>query len=161
MAISLKNIDDRLKVVEAGGNIIVEQSGKAQNWYVKYKNGLIMQGGYKSMSSGTNRTETFPLNTPFTTNTYVAISQPNFALEIEDAKSFGIANVVSRTTTSFNVKKVMTESVTVHWLAIGYLISYRILNRVYAYVKSLRDFKAMIKSHSFCKLLSKISREVI
>lgn len=160
MAISLNSVNTRLTTVENNGNIITAQSGKAQNWYVKYKNGLIMQGGYKSMSSGTNRTETFNLNTPFTTTTYVAISQSNISIEIE-AGSYGMAHVVSRTTTTFNVRKSMNEACIVHWLAIGYLISYRILNYAYAYIKSLRDFKAIIKSHSFCKLLSKISREVI
>lgn len=160
MAISLNSVNTRLTTVENNGNIITAQSGKAQNWYVKYKNGLIMQGGYKSMSSGTNRTETFTLNTAFTTTTYVAISQCNFAYE-EERGGWGLANVVSRTTSSFNVKKAFGEACTVHWIAIGYLISYRILNYAYAYIKSLRDFKAIIKSHSFCKLLSKISREVI
>ena len=119
MAISLNSVNTRLTTVENNGNIITAQSGKAQNWYVKYKNGLIMQGGYKSMSSGTNRTETFTLNTAFTTTTYVAISQPAFALEYEGA-SWGIANVVSRTTSSFSVKKSFREAVDVHWLAIGY-----------------------------------------
>ena len=119
MAISLNTVNTRLTTVENNGNIITAQSGKAQNWYVKYKNGLIMQGGYKSMSSGTNRTETFTLNTAFTTTTYIAISQAAFTTELNQA-SWGIANVVSRTTSSFNVKKSFGEAVAVHWIAIGY-----------------------------------------
>lgn len=143
MAISLNSVNTRLTTVENNGNIITAQSGKAQNWYVKYKNGLIMQGGYKSMSSGTNITETFTLNTAFTTTTYVAISQPAFTLEYEGA-SWGIANVVSRTTSSFSVKKAFREAVAVHWLAIGYLITNRLLNYTRVMLNSIKNLKAVI-----------------
>lgn len=143
MAISLNSVNTRLTNVENNGNIITAQSGKAQNWYVKYKNGLIMQGGYKSMSSGTNRTETFTLNTAFTTTTYVAISQAAFTTELNSA-SWGIANVVSRTTSSFSVKKSFSEAVTVHWLAIGYLITNRLLNYTRVRLNSIKNLKAVI-----------------
>ena len=158
MAISLKNHDDRIANLEtkigAGGGI-VESNWSSGGWYIKFAHGLLIQGGTNTFNSSY---VTFPKafkNTEYT----VIVSKIN-----NDPHVCVTASELSTSRCRLYNKwsgNESTQNTTYTWIAIGYLISYRILNYAYAYIKSLRDFKAVIKSHSFCNLLSKISREVI
>lgn len=120
MSISLNNIESRVTALEKAGSVIVAQNRNGNNWYVKYNNGLILQAGFILYSGESCSTKDVPLNINFTTNGYVAISQPDFAHEIYGKSSWGICNVISRTTKNFTIKKAFNETVTVHWIAIGY-----------------------------------------
>lgn len=108
-----------------------------------------------------DRTCSIAFSTPFPSTCVSVVCQVLLSGNVYGAQTFHM-NSVSRTGfAGFQRSTEVAASRNMYWIAIGYLISYRILNYAYAYIKSLRDFKAIIKSHSFCKLLSKISREVI
>ena len=140
MSISLNNIESRVTALEKAGSVIVAQHRNGNNWYVKYNNGLILQAGFISFAGQTNTTKTVPLNLKFTTSGYVAISQSDFVNETKSA-SWGICNVISRTTSDFTIKKAFNETTTVHWIAIGYLVPNRIkclFKGVISYVNLLK-----------------------
>lgn len=159
MAISLNTVNNtvnnhasRIKTLESKTTSTI----KIQNEIVSTTN-LTFIFGSTYMAVDSYKTVTF--KTPFTTNCIMVITQGTHT-SIGGGLKVTTQTSSSYSRTGFRLNNDCMDQ-TVYWLAIGYLISYRILNHAYAYIKSLRDFKAVIKSHSFCKLLSKISREVI
>lgn len=71
MVISLKNVDDRLKVLEnktSSGVTVVSKYQNGDNWYIKYSDGFIMQSGYTSVPSG--GTKAFTFHIPMSTTKY-------------------------------------------------------------------------------------------
>lgn len=154
MAISLNNINARLNNLESIGVSYPDaQSLKVGKWIIKM--------GIMGSWVANDRTCSIAFSTPFPSTCVSVVCQVLLSGNVYGAQTFHM-NSVSRTGfAGFQRSTEVAASRNMYWIAIGYLISYRILNYAYAYIKSLRDFKAIIKSHSFCKLLSKISREVI
>lgn len=71
MAISLKNIEDRVEVLEnksSSGVSVVEKYQNGDDWYVKYSDGFIMQSGYTSVPTG--GTKNFTFHIPMSTTKY-------------------------------------------------------------------------------------------
>lgn len=154
MAISLNNINTRLNNLESVGVSYPDaQSLKVGKWIIKM--------GVMGSWVANDRTCSITFSTAFPSTCVSVVCQVLLSGNVYGAQTFHM-NSVSRTGfAGFQRSTEVAASRNMYWIAIGYLISYRILNYAYAYIKSLRDFKAIIKSHSFCKLLSKISREVI
>lgn len=154
MAISLKNVDDRLKVVEA--KILPAYTPKLI-WSGTKRTSLTLEeiGKYNAFIANTGYYGACVFG-------FRGVDGCGIFEDTSESRYQAAWMTISGNTITF--KRTGTTSwfsgFTQLW-TIGYLISYRILNYAYAYVKSLRDFKAIIKSHSFCKLLSKFSREVI
>ena len=128
MSISLNDINKRLSSLEASAgqkHYIKDMGGSANGWYRIYSNGLIEQGGYASGSNG------------FQINLIKPFSSTDYAIIATDYKmGWGyMAGAKSRTTTKFNCDVWQTahgdnNTALVGWIAIGYLISNRLLGWV-------------------------------
>lgn len=161
MAISLKNHEERIARLETSNGITHGTGWINIGSAIEIRYG---QGPHNSPSSSfeTSRTITFSKAFTKTVRTVVVSTTNNnagcdFTCMVTAISASNFKYVPNQTGTGGQTPSLFR----CEYIAIGYLISYRILNYAYAYIKSLRDFKAIIKSHSFCKLLSKISREVI
>lgn len=86
------------------------------NWYRKWSDGFIEQGGIVSVP---NVLVVISLNTAFTTNTYSLSAFVDNNLTSASAYQFAVT-VESITTTSFTVSKYNPSTLTCHWFACGY-----------------------------------------
>ena len=132
MSISLNNHEDRIKVLENGGaGSWSKGSNSNGNWVKESKTGLLIQWG-KINAPGNN--------TPGVIKFPIAFSNTNYLGLIT---CLGHNNLESSWTSLWQLKDFITTSMSVsltnytqvpayNWLAIGYLISYRILNYAYA-----------------------------
>lgn len=121
MSISLKDVDDRIKVLEnkaaTSGGIV--ESKIADPGYIKFANGLIMQWA--------NKTHTFCI--PFPTKCIIVfpLSRDGYR-DDEQAWNSDMAPSGAPSNTGYSTFGQATKH-----LAIGYLITYRLLNIYYAH----------------------------
>lgn len=97
------NLDEKSYVAKTYKN--------GNNWYRKYSDGWIEQGGY---ISGTSNTRTITLVTPFTTTNYT-VNSTGYKQATEDYSPF----IGARTTSNFTIY-VGTGATGVFWYACGY-----------------------------------------
>lgn len=136
MAISLNSINTRVSSLESKVNsgVGITESKLANPGYVKFANGLIINFGYTGASSGTTaRSVTFAK--PFS-------NVPTFTVSMRsggsgDAQYNGF--IVSRvSTTSATFRNQARESSSMSWIAIGYLITYRVKNWLFNQTSSIK-----------------------
>ena len=131
MAISLNNHESRIAALETGGSSTwVKGSNSNGNWVKEKTTGLIIQFGWSNTPSGDNISVKFPI--AFTTSTPVALfTTIGRCTDINGW--FALQQISSRTSTDFKISHVNSMYYSaVSWIAIGYLISDRILNYAYA-----------------------------
>lgn len=134
MGISLNNHESRIKALENGGAGSWSKGSNANgNWVKESKTGLLIQWGRTVMQPGDhhNVTQSFPLefeSQPSVFVQFIGNTPDNFWAN--NVQIYGV------TTSKFTHARIWIMSP--HdtygrpWLAIGYLISYRILNYAYA-----------------------------
>ena len=130
MSISLNNHENRIKALENGGAGSWSKGSNANgNWVKESKTGLLIQWGTAKDIGGNNSSKfTFPL----------AFSNTNYHLSMGYNGHFNANGWLSvlqykdMTTTYSMVSLTAGQVGTYRWLAIGYLISDRILNYAYA-----------------------------
>ncbi len=109
------------EAISSGGIASSWVSDDKSNWYRKYSDGFIMQGGIYAPPA-TNYTLT--LNTPFTTMTFLVLlsDEGNF---ISDTNGFmelsGMLNRSTWTTSTIKIsQRLLDEANYLHWVAFGY-----------------------------------------
>lgn len=128
MSISLNNHESRIKALENGGAGSWSKGSNANgNWVKESKTGLLIQFG----ATNTGSTLTVKLPVVFTDTSYKVIATRNNTKANESA-----IVVYDNTVSQFNMTFIYPQGSrplsSANWLAIGYLISYRILNYAYA-----------------------------
>lgn len=128
MSISLNNHESRIKALENGGAGSWSKGSNANgNWVKESKTGLLIQFG----ATNTGSTLTVKLPVVFTDTSYKVIATRNNINANESA-----VVVYGSTVNQFNMTFIYPQgsrpSSSANWLAIGYLISYRILKYAYA-----------------------------
>lgn len=101
---------------------IVASGSSGYDWFVKLSNGLIIQGGYKSFNkqiSGDNEGfETISLNTPFSSNVYVALLNCNGTGVIPGGcQAYTTTSFTARAYGATGATRTWTGS---DWIAFGY-----------------------------------------
>lgn len=130
MAISLKDHEDRIaelesKIASSGG---IVESGTG---WCKFANGLIMNFGRGSGD--------IKYAKPYTNNPYVAVAPIHNSPWNEECA------ITDPSTTGFRHRLAgYNSAVLCTWLAIGYLISYRILNYISKFLNSVKNLKAVM-----------------
>lgn len=113
---SVARVESNLDAKMDGDTIhIVEKWSSGSNWYRKWSDGWIEQGG-SNISATVKSTPTINLNTAFTTTNYVALGFTSYTNYGGDATVTLITN--SKTSTSFKVGVVFAGSF--DWYACGY-----------------------------------------
>ena len=124
MSISLNNHESRIKALESSGK--VSEVSLTNPGYIKFSNGLIINFG---TSGGVNKT--FSFKKPFTSTIISATSSRLDGGGYEHSPILG-----SLTNSGLYVQcrgyQNESKSANIGIIAIGYLISYRILNYAYA-----------------------------
>lgn len=139
MAYSLKNHEDRIAKLESkigtGGGII--ESSLTNPGYVKFANGFTMNWG-----SGRGST-TMTFKKPFTTAVLAFTVGVNNSSYFAGNKSDYI-HLHSATLTTIKSLNGADGTLSFFYLAIGYLISNRILNYISKFLNSVKNLKAVI-----------------
>ena len=131
MGISLNNHESRIKALETGGSSAwTKGSNSNGNWVKENTTGLIIQFGWSNTPRGDNISVKFPI--AFKTSTPVALFT-TIGRSTNGNGWFALQQISSRTSTDFKIAHANNDYYsTVSWIAIGYLISDRILNYAYA-----------------------------
>lgn len=134
MSISLNNHESRIKALENGGAGSWSNGSNANgNWVKESKTGLLIQWG-TATDIGNNRESPFKFPIAFSNVSYHLSLGYNGHHNVQPWVS--VFQYKNMTTTGATISLTAKQVGIYRWLAIGYLISYRILN--YAYVcKSL------------------------
>lgn len=128
MSISLNNHENRIKALENGGAGSWSKGSNANgNWVKESKTGLLIQFG----ATNTGSTLTVKLPVVFTDTSYKVIATRNNTNGNESAVVI-YGSTVSQFNMTFIYPQGSRTSSSANWLAIGYLISDRILNYAYA-----------------------------
>ena len=130
MAISLNNHESRIKALESGGSSTwTKGTGTNCFWTQEKTTGLIIQFGWTGNDRG-DSWKTITLPKAYKNTNYTALySLASGGSGGQEYNSFG---ATGKTTTGFKFKIQAVETASFTWLAIGYLISNRILNYAYA-----------------------------
>ena len=133
MSISLNNHESRIKALENGGAGSWSKGSNANgNWVKESKTGLLIQFG----ATNTGSTLTVKLPVVFTDTSYKVIATRN-NINANESAVVVYGSTVSQFNMTFIYPNGSRPSSSANWLAIGYLISYRILNHAYACKSSL------------------------
>lgn len=114
----LKTLDDfNQRISSMGGGVVESWDDGKGNWYRKYSDGFIIQGGCSMVTSSVYGEVTVTLNTEFKTTSYVAI-KTLYTTEAQNREGVGVA---SKTTTSFTCyERTSMLNVWRDWIACGY-----------------------------------------
>ena len=128
MSISLNNHESRIKALENGGAGSWSKGSNANgNWVKESKTGLLIQFG----ATNTGSTLTVKLPVVFTDTSYKVIATRN-NINANESAVVVYGSTVSQFNMTFIYPNGSRPSSSANWLAIGYLISDRILNYAYA-----------------------------
>lgn len=130
MAISLNNHETRIKTLESNSSTSSWAKGVSGtlHWTKESSTGLTIQWGMANTASGwTTRTVTFPK--AFANTNY--FFTPAVVSGGSGSGQYNSFRVWNRSTTGCAFNVGCDEQISVMWLAIGYLISDRILNYIY------------------------------
>lgn len=136
MAISLKNHEDRIaelesKIASSGG---IVESSLTNPGYVKFSNGLIVNFAYAIT------TNPLKFKKPFTQILGIAHSRKATCTERPQATYCGYNSISNTQLTWSSWDGLRDFSI----IAIGYLISNRILNYISKFLNSVKNLKAVI-----------------
>lgn len=145
MAISLNSLNSTVssygtritnleKKIGAGGGIIASSLGASG--YVKFANGVIINWGSISLTNNTTCYATFPL--AFTTTNYRVVAQKTSAEHTNNTPM----KINAREKTRFAMYAWQVYAC--DWIAIGYLISNRILKSISKFLNSVKNLKVVI-----------------
>lgn len=148
MAYSLKNHEDRIvalenKIANSGG---IVESSLTNPGYVKFSNGLILNFGLSE-----NRTGTF--KKPFTSSPLAIVVSP-YKPSVQCFAEHWCVD--SFTNTNFRIRSDYGNAQS-RYIAIGYLITNRLLNYIYAKLNSFKNLKGVAHEQnsdmSYCNVV--------